>query len=78
MANVRFRLNRKGVGELLKSPEAGAVCELYAKEAVTKLGDGYEVTTYTGRTRANASIRAVTPETIVDQKKHNTILKALR
>ena len=78
MAKVKVKLNREGVRELLRSPEMMAICEEHANRTATQLGDGYEVTTYTGKTRVNASIRANTAKTITDQKKNNTILKALR
>ena len=41
-------------------------------------GDGYEVSTYVGKTRANASVRANTVKSIKDNKKNNTLLKAVR
>jgi len=78
MSNMRFELNKDGVAELMKSPEMMAICKGYADNALGRLGDGYEVSTYTGKTRANASIKAVTREAMKEQYEDNSILKALR
>ncbi len=77
-SSFKLKLNRAGVRELLRSPEMLSICEKYANRAAAKLGDGYEVSTHTGKNRVNAEIAACTRKTIVDQKKNNTILKALR
>lgn len=74
---VRIELNEEGVRELLKSPEMMAICKEYAEKAVSKLGEGYEVTTYTGKTRVNASVAAVTKEAMNQNNKENTVLKAV-
>ena len=74
----RFELNSQGVRELLRSPEMMGICKEYADKAQSKLGDGYEVTTHTGKTRVNAQIKAETYKARKDNAKNNTILKALR
>ena len=78
MSNMRFELNKDGVAELMKSPEMMVICKGYADNALGRLGDGYEVSTYTGKTRVNASIKAVTREAMKEQYEDNSILKALR
>lgn len=78
MANVKFELNRNGVKELMQSSEMMTVCKSYANNALASLGDGYEVTTMTGKTRVNAEISAVTYEARKDNLENNTILKSLR
>ena len=77
MAKTKFELNRSGVRELLRSPEMMAVCQDYANRALSSLGDGYEVSTMTGRNRVNAEVRAETFEARKENLKNNTILKAL-
>lgn len=77
MSNIEVKLNREGVAELLKSEEMKAICKEYADAALQKLGDGYEVTTYTGKTRANASVHATTYKSRRDNANNNTILKAV-
>lgn len=78
MADVKFELNREGVRELLQSPEMMQVCKSYADKALGSLGDGYTVTTITGKTRVNAEIAATTAEARRENSENNTILKALR
>lgn len=77
MSNVKVVLNRDGVKELLKSKEMKDICLSYANNALSKLGDGYEVTSMTGRTRVNAEIKATTFESRKENLEKNTILKAL-
>lgn len=74
---VKIELNSEGVRDLLRSPEMLAVCEEHAREAVSRLGDGYEVSSYTGRNRVNASVVAVTREAIAENSADNTVLKAV-
>ena len=76
MSKVKFKLNRAGVRELMKSPEALDVCKDYAYSIRNRCGDGYEVTWLVGKTRANASVAAMTPEAKRDNYEHNTLLKA--
>lgn len=77
MADIKIELNRAGVAELMKSPEMAGLCESLAQKAAGSLGDGYEVSTYVGRTRVNASIHAVSYEARKDNMQNNTLLKAL-
>lgn len=77
MAKFKFELNRSGVRELLQSPEMEAICEEYANNALNSLGDGFEVSTYVGRTRVNASIIATTFEARKENSETNCILKAV-
>lgn len=73
----RIELNSEGVRELLKSPEIMAVCKSHASRIAASAGSGYEVTTYTGKTRVNASVHAATEEAYRDNLKNNTLLKAV-
>ena len=77
MAKVRFELNEEGVRALLKSSEMKNVCESYANRIAARAGSGYEVDTYTGRNRVNASVSTGTKEAIRDNLKNNTLLKAV-
>ena len=77
MSKVKFELNRAGVRELLQSQEALNICKDYADAVCSRAGEGYEVTTYVGRTRANASVHAETYEARKDNYDNNTLLKAL-
>lgn len=74
---VKIILNRSGVRELLRSDEAKEVCKSYADKAVSKLGSGYEVSTYTGKNRVNASVKAESVKAKQENAKTNSILKAV-
>lgn len=76
--NFKFELNRNGVRELMQSQEMKQICEDYANDALSRLGDGYEVTSMVGKTRANAQIAAVTYAARKENLQENTILKSLR
>ena len=78
MAKFRVELNSEGVRELLKSAEMGAICREHAKAIAGRAGDGYSVSTYTGRTRVNASVSPSTKAAQRDNLKNNTLLKAVK
>ena len=77
MAKVKFELNRQGVIELLKSKEMMDICTEYANNALARLGDGYEVNTYSGENRVNAEVFAQSFAAKRENLKSNTILKAV-
>lgn len=77
MDNFKVVLNRSGVRSMLKSQEMQNICTEIAYKAQAKLGEGYEVTYRTGKTRVNASVGAITPKAIQENYDNNTILKAL-
>jgi hypothetical protein len=61
MANdVRVVLNHANIAKLLKSAGVAADLEERANRIAAAAGDGMEVTTLTGRTRARASVRTAT------------------
>lgn len=61
----------------MQSSEMLAICKDYADSAVASLGDGYEVSTYVGKTRCNASVIATTFAARKENSKTNSILKAV-
>jgi hypothetical protein len=77
MSKVKFELNREGVRELLRSQEAMNVCREYAQGVLGRAGAGYEISTYVGQNRVNASVHADTFEAQNDNFENNTLLKAL-
>lgn len=77
MAKVKFELNRSGVRELMKSKEMEKVVNEYANSALGRLGEGYEVSTYSGLTRVNAEVSAETFAAKRENLKSNTIIKAV-
>lgn len=74
----KFILNRAGVAELMKSPEMITLLKETAKTIQNRAGDGYEVSAFTGKNRANISIKTKSCKAIRDNNKNNTLLKALR
>lgn len=77
MSKVEFKLNRAGVRELLRSTGTANACREHANKVAGRCGPGYEVSTYKGTTRANASVKAVTEEAIRENYENNTLEKAL-
>lgn len=77
MAKVKVELNRQGVRELMKSKEMMDICSEYANNALARLGDGYEVNTYSGENRVNAEVYAQSFAAKRENLKSNTILKAV-
>lgn len=78
MSKFKFKLNSDGVRRLLKSDEMMKLIKEKADATANACGEGYVSSTYTGKTRVNASIYAETFEAKRDNLKNNTILKALR
>lgn len=78
MNNFKFKLNRKGVGEMLRSEEMQMLLKEYASGIQKRAGDGYEMSTYSGKTRANATVKPATVKAKQDNRKNNTLLKAVR
>ena len=78
MDKFRVELNSDGVRALLQSGEMASICRGLANGIAGRAGSGYTVTTYTGKTRVNASVMTETAEAMRDNMKNNTLLKAVR
>ena len=78
MAKNTFKLNYKGVGELLKSEPMQKILSDYATNIKNRCGDGYEQDIYIGKSRANAMVTATTFQARKDNMDNNTLLKAVR
>ena len=77
MGDFKFKLNRQGVRELMRSAEMQAICNDYADLAMQSLGKGYEVSTHVGKNRVNTQIAARSYQAKKENAKSNMILKAL-
>jgi hypothetical protein len=77
MSKVQFKLNSAGVREMLRSNGTANACREHANKVAGRCGSGYEVSTYIGTKRANASVMAVTEEAIRENYENNTLEKAL-
>ncbi|MGM0124866.1 hypothetical protein IGI37_002260 [Enterococcus sp. AZ194] len=78
MAKSKFKLNKSGVGDLLKSGEMQHLLENKATDIRNRCGVGYEQDVYVGKTRANAMVKATSNKAKRDNAKNNTLLKAVR
>lgn len=74
----KFVLNYSGVAELMKSPAMVNLLREKAKSIQDKAGDGYEISSYVGKNRANVSVKTKSRKAIRDNNKNNTLLKAMR
>lgn len=77
MANFRFELNRAGVGELLKSKEMHKLMNETARDVLGRLDDGYGMSEGETSQRAKATVGTRTKKAAADNKKNNSLLKAL-
>ena len=78
MSKMQFKLNRKGVADLMKSAEMQEVLKGYATNIRNRCGDGYEQDMHVGKNRANAMVSATTHKAKADNLKNNTLLKAVK
>lgn len=78
MNELKFKLNRKGVQQLLKSKEMQNGLSSIAFAAQSRLGDGYKASYYTANTRAVAEISADSLSARKENAETNSILKALK
>ena len=77
MSNFVFKLNLKGVAELMKSQEMQDILKEHATTIKNRAGDGYEQDIHVGKNRANAMVKAETFKAKKDNSKNNTLLKAV-
>lgn len=78
MAKSKFKLNSKGVGQLLKSAEMQNVLSEHATAIRNRCGDGYEQEHFVAGSRAVATVKATSFKAKRDNMKNNTLLKAVR
>lgn len=78
MSRMKFKLNRKGIADLMKSDEMQAILNEKATAIRNRCGDGYEQDVYVGKNRANAMVSAESVKAKKDNLKNNTLLKAVR
>lgn len=72
-SGFRFELNKKGVGELLKSQEMADVLTQHASKVATKAGTGYEAKQMGTR----VIVLARSTEAEQDNYENNTLLKSM-
>ncbi|MDO8308565.1 MAG: hypothetical protein Q7V58_09470 [Actinomycetota bacterium] len=74
---VTVRLHRARVRELLKSPEVLADLTRRAEAIAAAAGEGCEVDSAVGRTRARASVRTATPEAVRAEARDKILTRAI-
>lgn len=57
---LRFKLNRKGVRQILRSPQVEADLKRRAENVAQQAGEGFEVDTFVGKNRARADVFTAT------------------
>lgn len=78
MSKVKFVLNRQGVSQLLKGKEIQGVLESYGTDIKSRAGEGYDMNSRVGKTRANTMVYADSMSAKRDNLKNNTLLKAMK
>lgn len=78
MSKLKFKLNRQGVSQMMKSGEMQSILKGKATSIKNRSGAGYEQDVYVGKNRANAMVWASTAEAQGDNLDNNTLLKSVR
>lgn len=77
MSKVKCVVDRKAVGELLRSGEMAACIKAEADSRAAGLGDGYATDSKVLGTRVVSSIFTETLAAAIDNSRNNTLLKAV-
>lgn len=77
MPNFRLVLNRKGIRELLRSPEVQRDLRRRAEAIAASAGPGHEVDVEVGPNRARASVRTVTIDAMIGEAEHRDLSRAI-
>lgn len=75
--NVEFKLNMKGLNELMKSQEMEAVLEKAGEEVAKKAGTNYGSRSHQASWVAICNVYPDSKEAANENYEHNTLLKAL-
>jgi hypothetical protein len=69
-------INRKGIGQLLKSNEVASDLRRRAQRIAATAGEGHEVNVETGRTRVRAEVVTRTPEAMYHEATDRNLTRA--
>lgn len=78
MSKMEFKLNRKGVADLMKSGNMQSVLKEYSTGIKNRAGDGYEQDIRVGKNRAIARVSAEAYQAKKDNLDNNTLLKSVK
>lgn len=77
MADIKFKLNLKGLNELMKSDGMQSALDRAGQVVANTAGDGYETSAKTGRYIGFCNVFPSSGKTIRDNYKNNTLVRAL-
>lgn len=77
MADVRFKLNRPGLLDLLKGEEIQGVLQGMGERVAAAAGPGVESEVWVGKNRARVTVRTATPEAMEREATHRTLTAAI-
>lgn len=74
----KFKLNRAGVRELMKSPEIASAVREAGERIRNNAGSGFTLNARVGKKRTVVRVYAYTKKAVRDAYDNNTLLKAIR
>lgn len=77
MSKVRVVMNHSGAEALLKSSAVGGLMLKHARDIAGRAGRGFEASTWMGDSRVIGSVKADTIPAMIENARHNTLLRAL-
>ena len=77
MGNVRIKLNRRGVADLLVHPKAQELLNTRAQRIATAAGAGMEAVPSPAKRRARATVRTATVEARLAEAKDLALTRAI-
>lgn len=77
MGVVRIELNRSAIRDLLQSEEVKVDLEERARRIASAAGQGFEVNSAIGRTRARAEVRSATVEARLAEARERVLTQAI-
>lgn len=79
MAKFKFKLNQRGVRDLMKSDRMKNVCMEEANNIIKATGrNDYETSSFRGKTRVNVNVKPGTKDAYKDIMNNNTLEKAIQ
>lgn len=79
MANFKFKLNSKGVKDLMKSNRMQSVCQENGKNIINATGrNDYKTSVFRSATRVNVNVSPDSDEAYKDIMDNNTLEKAIQ
>jgi hypothetical protein len=75
--SIRVEVNDAGIRALLKSPEVQAMLKAKADRIAAAAGPGMEATSWTGRTRARASVITATAKARRAEATNRSLTRAI-